>query len=129
MHVRFFKCAHCGKITFLYDKGDIPTVCCGEAMAELVANTGGGGKDMHAPVVRKSGVIADVCVGGCAHPMAEDHRIEWVYLMTQKGGQIRFLKPDDEASVLFALHKDEAVCAYAYCSLHGLWAGVGFESR
>jgi superoxide reductase len=122
MNVRFYKCAHCGKIIFLYDKSEIPTVCCGEAMTELVPSTSGAQKELHLPVARRSSLIADVSVGGAAHPMTADHRIEWIYLETENGGQIRYLKPGGEASALFALHQDEAVSVYAYCSMHGLWA-------
>jgi superoxide reductase len=91
MNIKFYRCAHCGKIIFLYDKNDIPTVCCGETMKELVPATSGAEKEMHMPVACKSNVIVDVSVGSTAHPMTVDHRIEWVYLETENGGQIRYI--------------------------------------
>lgn len=93
-------------------------------MKELVPNTTDGAREKHVPVVRKGNMVVEIIVGSTPHPMLEEHHIEWVYLETENGGQIRFFKPGDEPSVLFAVHKDEAVCAYAYCNLHGLWAGL-----
>ncbi len=121
--VRFFRCEHCGKIVYLKDKADIPTICCGEAMKELKANTTDAAMEKHIPVVTKSNLIVDVKVGSTKHPMTEDHYIEWIYLETEKGSQIKYLSPSDEPEALFALNKDTADSVYAYCNLHGLWVG------
>jgi len=85
-----------------------------------------------------------VRVGEEKHPMTGEHHIQWIYLLTYEGGQIKFLRPGDKAAVNFAFadgdaysYCDRAVCEmgrgncqfqckrgyliYAYCSLHGLY--------
>lgn len=55
--------------------------------------------------------------------MVENHYIEFIALETVQGLQIKYLESDYEAAeAVFALADDDkAVCAYAYCNLHGLW--------
>ena len=38
-------------------------------------------------------------VGDVDHPMAEDHWIEWVYVVTEEGVLARCLKPGDARDV------------------------------
>ena len=53
--------------------------------------------------------------------MAAEHWIEWVYLETDKGSQIKRLNPEDAPAVEFALGNEVPLVVYAYCNLHGLW--------
>jgi len=99
-------------------------VCCGENMVELVANATDAAGEKHVPVVSVDGNTINVSVGSVAHPMIEEHFIEWIYLETEKGGQMKFLKPGEEPKASFVLENDEPVGAYAYCNLHGLWYGA-----
>ena len=62
-----------------------------------------------------------VTVGEALHPMTEEHSIEWIYLETERGGQRKILRPDEKPEAVFLLEDDEALAAYAYCNLHGLW--------
>ncbi|MBR0600359.1 desulfoferrodoxin family protein [Sinanaerobacter chloroacetimidivorans] len=119
---KFYRCKHCGNIiTKLFDAG-VPVVCCGEDMAELVANTSDGAKEKHVPVVEVEGNKVTVSIGSVAHPMLEEHHIAWVYLQTNSGGQLRYLEVGAEPKAYFALSDGEtAVTAFEYCNLHGLW--------
>lgn len=121
MSVKFFKCSHCGNIiTFVENKG-VPVVCCGDKMEELKANTTDAATEKHVPAVEVSGDKVKVQVGSTIHPMTEEHSIQWIYLETEKGGQLRHLTPSDEPKAEFALAGDKAIAVYEYCNLHGLW--------
>lgn len=122
MKQRFFKCQHCGNIiAFVADKG-VPVICCGEKMAELVPGTSDGAVEKHVPVVKVDGQKVIVEVGSVAHPMLEEHYIEWISLETKEGSQHKELNPGQAPKAEFMLcDSDEVVAAYAYCNLHGLW--------
>ncbi len=120
--MRFFKCGHCGNvIDFMTDNG-VPVMCCGELMQELIPGTSDGAAEKHVPVVEVEGNKVKVCIGEVEHPMVEAHYIEWIVLETRKGAQKVNLKPGQIPCVEFILADgDEAVAAYEYCNLHGLW--------
>ncbi|MCL1987307.1 MAG: desulfoferrodoxin [Firmicutes bacterium] len=120
MH-KFAICKHCGAVVaFALDK-NVPLTCCGEAMTVLEPNTVDAAQEKHLPVVNVSGANVKVSVGSVAHPMTEEHNITFVYLETEHGGQLKYLKPNDEPTLNFTLVDDKPIAAYAYCNLHGLW--------
>lgn len=91
-------------------------------MTELVPNTTDAAQEKHVPVVEVQGNIVKVSVGSVAHPMLEEHFIQFIILETKQGFQKKDLKPGEKPEALFALADgDEAVAAYEYCNLHGLW--------
>ncbi|NMA15689.1 MAG: desulfoferrodoxin [Erysipelotrichia bacterium] len=121
MKAKFFICRHCGnQIQKIYDAG-VPVVCCGEKMEELVHNTVEASGEKHLPFVKVNNGVVNVNVGSVDHPMIPEHYIEWIYLETEKGGQIKTLTPEDAPKASFCLGDDKAVAVYAYCNLHGLW--------
>lgn len=120
--VKFYKCMHCGSVVAKLNPIGCAPSCCGEVMKELVAGATDGALEKHVPVVAEKEGKVFVQVGSAAHPMVEDHWIEWVYLLTDKGGYFHFLKPGDEPKTVFALLDEEVVLeVYAYCNKHGLW--------
>lgn len=119
---RFYICKHCGNIVGMIHNAGVPIVCCGEPMAELIPGSVDASQEKHVPVIAKEGDLVTVSIGSAPHPMTEEHSIQWVYLETTSGGQRKCLKPGDDPKVTFALCPgDQAVAAYAYCNLHGLW--------
>ena len=118
----FYKCAECVSIVLkLNAVGPVP-VCCGSPMKELLANSTDAATEKHVPVVKEEGNAIEIVVGSAPHPMAEDHYIEWIYLLTDKGAKIHYLHPGEAPACRFALTDDEvAIAAYAYCNKHGLW--------
>jgi len=123
MVIKFLKCKKCGKIVAVLKSSPCDTICCGEAMAELKANTTDAAVEKHVPVVEVKGNTVEVSVGSVAHPMEEKHFIEWIAQESSGGLQIRDLKPGDAPKATFALAAgDQVTRAYAYCNLHGLWA-------
>lgn len=121
MKTKFLKCSHCGNIvTMIEDKG-VPVMCCGEAMDELKANTTDAATEKHVPVVKAENNKVYVEVGSTMHPMTEEHLVQWVYLETEHGGQLRVFTPEDEPKTVFCLAGEKASAVYEYCNLHGLW--------
>ena len=120
--MKFYICNHCGNIiAYVRDKG-VPVVCCGEKMQELVPGTTDGAVEKHLPVITREGEKVTVAVGSVAHPMVEEHWIQWIALETTGGNQRKELHPGDEPKVVFLVpEEDEIVAAYEYCNLHGLW--------
>ncbi len=122
MAKRFFICRKCGNMVGLITEGGGPLACCGQPMEEIIPNTTDAAQEKHVPVVTADGDRIKVVVGSVEHPMQDSHYIEWIHLQTKKGAQMIHLQPGDKPVAEFALAAgDEAVAAYAYCNLHGLW--------
>jgi len=118
---RFYVCEHCGNIIGLVHDSGVPMMCCGQKMTKLEPGTVDASLEKHVPVITVEGKTVKVDIGAVAHPMTEEHSIQWVYLQTNKGGQRKCLKPGDAPVVTFALYDEEPIAAYAFCNLHGLW--------
>ena len=122
MEQKFFICEHCGNIIAVVKNTGVPVMCCGQKMTELIANTQEAATEKHIPVWTVEGNIVKISVGSIAHPMLEQHFIEWVSLQTKSGNQRKVLKPGDAPEVCFSICEgDEVEAVYAYCNLHGLW--------
>ena len=122
MKLRFFKCEKCGKIIAVIKGSACDTMCCGEAMKELIPGATDGAHEKHVPVFTQEGQTVTVNVGSVEHPMLEAHYIEWIAVETSEGVQLKELKPGDKPTASFALTEgDEVVSVFAYCNLHGLW--------
>lgn len=120
--MKFYVCEHCGNIIEFAKNTGVPVMCCGQKMTELVPGTSDGAVEKHVPVVTIDGKNVSVEVGSAAHPMMEEHYIEWIVVETKKGSHKVKLSPADEPKAKFILTEDdEFVAAYAYCNLHGLW--------
>ncbi|WP_180272657.1 desulfoferrodoxin family protein [Konateibacter massiliensis] len=118
---RFYVCKHCGNLVTFIDESGAPLVCCGDKMTEIVPNTVDAATEKHVPVINVDDDIVTVEVGSVEHPMTPEHSIQWIYLETDKGFQMKYLTPDDKPKAAFTLNGEEAVAAYEYCNLHGLW--------
>lgn len=122
MKQRFMFCPHCGNlVTYIDDKG-VTMICCGDPMKELKAASVDAATEKHVPVIVKEGNNVTVRIGSAEHPMKNEHYIQWIVLETKNGFALKKLTPNDNPSAEFALcDDDEAVGAYEYCNLHGLW--------
>lgn len=147
-----YRCNRCGAVMVSHaplDGGSPAPLlkCCGEEIGPLVVT-----RD---PAVIQSHKMDFVVFGGFEHnalritiddglhPMQRGHRIEWVYLHTYQGGQLKYLPEGGLSVVNFALADEDAyvycdrdVClmgqeycqfeckrgmiVYAYCTQHGL---------
>lgn len=121
MKAKFYICRHCGNLIVKIHDAGVPVSCCGEKMEELIPNTVEASGEKHKPVVSVENGVVRVSVGSVAHPMVPEHSIEWVFVETENGGQLKRLNPGSEPEVKFLLDGEKAVAVYAYCNLHGLW--------
>jgi superoxide reductase len=95
--------------------------CCGQMMEVLEPNSTDAAGEKHVPVIEKGNGTVTVKVGSVAHPMLEEHSIQWIAL--RQGGRMQrvALKPGGAPEATFALYGGALVEAYEYCNLHGLW--------
>jgi superoxide reductase len=123
---KFYRCNHCGNIFGVINDAGVVPVCCGEPMETLVANTTDAAQEKHVPVIGRDGTKVTVKVGSVAHPMLDEHYIQWI-IVTQGGFTERaILKPGDAPEATFTVADAAApVKAYEYCNLHGLWSAEG----
>ena len=122
MEQKFFKCNRCGNIIAMVKSSGVSVVCCGEKMQELIPGMVEASVEKHLPVYKVEGNKVFVTVGSVAHPMTEEHLIEWVSLQTKFGNQRKAIKAADAPEVCFTMCEgDEVEAVYAYCNLHGLW--------
>lgn len=120
-----YKCELCGNVVEVLHGGAGELVCCGQPMKCLEEKTKDAATEKHVPFIEKSAAGYLVKVGqNQAHPMTEEHLIEWVELITDKGAYRKHLKPGAAPEALFVIADDEKVLgAREYCNLHGLWKG------
>jgi superoxide reductase len=119
---KFFICKHCGNIIAFVHASGAPITCCGDVMQELVPNSTDAAQEKHVPVVEVNGNVVTVTVGSTAHPMTDEHYIQWISLQSGEGNQRKELKPGAAPKAVFVLAEgDKPAAAYAYCNLHGLW--------
>ena len=122
MEMKFYRCAHCGKIIAVVKETGVPVMCCGEVMQEIIPGTTDAAAEKHIPVYEVNDGVVTVKVGSVEHPMTEAHYIEWVSLKTKSGNQRKCLKPGMKPEVCFHICKDDEIEAvFAYCNLHSLW--------
>ena len=121
MKVKFYICRHCGNLIVKIHDAGVPVMCCGQKMEELIPNTVEASGEKHLPVASVENGVVSVAVGSVAHPMVPEHSIEWVYVLTENGGQLKKLSPGSAPEVKFHVGDEKPVAVYAYCNLHGLW--------
>lgn len=120
--LQVFKCEKCGNIVEVLHGGPGALVCCGETMVRYEENAVDAAVEKHVPVIEKVDGGFKVKVGSVAHPMADDHYIEWIEVIADGKVYREFLTPGGEPEAVFAIEADE-VTAREYCNLHGLWKG------
>ena len=72
------------------------------------------------PVVEKVDGGFKVKVGEVAHPMTEEHFIQWIEIIADGKAYRQFLNPGDAPEAVFNIQAENVV-AREYCNLHGLW--------
>ncbi|MEI6040419.1 MAG: desulfoferrodoxin [Candidatus Berkelbacteria bacterium] len=115
-----YKCGICGNMVEVLHVGGGTLVCCGQNMDLQEANTVDAAAEKHVPVIEKTETGFKVKIGEIAHPMTEEHFIEWIELIVDNEVMRVDLKPGDAPEAVFETNA-EKVTARAYCNLHGLW--------
>ena len=145
-----YKCEICGNIVEMLHAGVGELVCCGEPMKLYEENTTDAAVEKHVPVIEtlKDGVtkselasivtggfggtkkVTDrfkVTVGSVAHPMVDNHFIEWIELIADGKLCREYLKPGDAPEAIFSVDADK-ITVREYCSVHGLWKKDGYDA-
>jgi superoxide reductase len=118
--LQIFKCETCGNIVEALHEGAGELVCCGQPMELLEEKSEDQGNEKHVPVFEQTGKGVKVKVGAVAHPMEENHYIEWIEVVADGKVCRKFLNPGDLPEAEFTL-SPENIKAREYCSIHGLW--------
>ena len=91
-------------------------------MKLYVENSVDAAKEKHVPVAEKTADGFKVKVGSVAHPMEQEHYIEWIEVIADGEAFRQFLNPGEAPEAEFCIKADQ-VTARGYCNLHGLWKG------
>ena len=118
---RFYICEKCGNIVEMVNASGVTPHCCGQKMSVLEAGVVEASREKHIPEVEVIDGRVNVVVGSVLHPMAEEHSILWIELVSDKGVQRKYLNPGESPAVSFLLKDEKPIEVYAYCNLHGLW--------
>ncbi len=118
--LEIYKCEICGNIVEILHGGAGQLVCCNEPMRLVEENTVDAAQEKHVPVIEKTGKGYRITVGSVAHPMQDEHYIEWIALCADGITHRRYLKPGDKPVAEYCIEADN-VTAHAYCNIHGLW--------
>lgn len=116
-----YKCELCGNMVEVIHGGAGTLICCGESMKLMSEKTADAATEKHVPVIEAIDGGYKVTVGSVAHPMAEDHYIEWIEIQFDDKVGRKYLKPGDEPVAFFKGIEAKSVVAREYCNKHGLW--------
>ena len=118
--LQIYKCEICGNIVEVLHEGKGELVCCGQPMKLYRENTTDAAQEKHVPVIEKTESGFKVKIGSVAHPMTEEHYIEWIEAIVDGEAYRQFLKPGDAPEAEFCIKSDNII-AREYCNIHGLW--------
>ncbi len=116
-----YKCFRCGNIVEILHEGGGKLVCCGQEMTLMEPKKADVTIEKHVPFIEQVNDGFLIKVGKeLAHPMEENHYIEWIELIAGDKVYRHELKPGDKPEAFFSLEAKEVI-AREYCNLHGLW--------
>lgn len=118
---QIYRCDICGNIVDVRCAGQGKLVCCEVPMELLKERQDDDGVLKHRPLMEKTAQGVRVKVGEVAHPMEENHHIEWVELATGDQVFVQLLKPGDQPKAEFPVDPDAVTQIRSYCNIHGLW--------
>lgn len=117
---QIYKCGVCGNMVEVIHGGEGDMTCNGQPMDRVVEKTEDQGYEKHVPVIEKTDKGVKVKIGTIAHPMEEEHYIEWIELLADGKSYRKFLKPGDVPEAEFCIEAEE-ITAREHCNIHGLW--------
>ena len=122
---KILKCDDCGSIiqVLVEDDGDT----CDTHMLAIPVQTEGEKAPKHKPVVEIDGDKVTVKVGEAAHPMDDDHYIQFLVVEAGAEQYAKCFKPGDVAEATFTVNSTDDVKALAFCNLHGLWSNFFYN--
>ncbi len=115
-----YKCDMCGNIIEVLHGGAGQLVCCGQPMVLQAENTVDAAVEKHVPVKSDTDHGVKVTVGEVAHPMTDEHYIEWIEVVSGGRAYREFLEPGGAPEATFCLDAPIEIVR-AYCNQHGHW--------
>ena len=120
-----YKCNVCGKVIEILNPAAPETICCGQPMVLMEAQTKDWKLEKHTPKITVEGNKVTVDVGismGTPPPMTAEHYIMWIELICKDNCYKRqMLSPGMEPKATFVVADTSGFKAREYCNLHGLW--------
>ncbi|MDA3863784.1 MAG: desulfoferrodoxin [Deltaproteobacteria bacterium] len=116
-----YKCEKCGNIVEMTHGGIGQLVCCDQKMTKMEEQTADYKTEKHVPIFGDSEKGVKVVVGSTAHPMTEEHYIEWIEVINGNYVNRKYLKPGDKPEAQFYVPKQNSLILRDYCNVHGLW--------
>ncbi|MBQ9267681.1 MAG: desulfoferrodoxin Dfx [Clostridia bacterium] len=110
------RCNRCGKILNVIKNSACDTICCGEPMVEVKANSVDAAVEKHVPNYEVHG---DKILVKVNHVMEEEHYIEWIAMDSGNRFEKVVLKPGDAPEAEFTYVPGATL--YSYCNKHSLW--------
>lgn len=118
-----YKCEVCGNIVEMVHGAAGTLVCCGQNMKKMEEQTADWKNEKHVPIAEAHQGGTLVKVGSTAHPMVDDHYIEWIEIVNGDYVNRKYLKPGDKPEAEFYVPYGEELILREYCNKHGLWRG------
>jgi superoxide reductase len=120
--LQIYKCSVCGNIVEVVFASAGELVCCDHPMELMTENSVDASLEKHVPVFKQESDTLTVKVGSIAHPMEENHYIEWIEVIDENGRVLKkFLKPGESPEADFCIKTKNKLIVREYCSIHGLW--------
>ena len=114
-----YECGVCGNMVEVVHASKGTLTCCNQPMTLQAENTTDAATEKHVPVIEAVDGGTKVTVGSVAHPMEDDHWIEWIEVIQGDCVLRQYLNPGDTPEATFPVTGD--VTAREYCNMHGLW--------
>ena len=114
-----YECGVCGNMVEVVHAAGGTLSCCNQPMNLQTENTTDAAEEKHVPVIEAVDGGVKVSVGSVAHPMEDDHWIEWIEVIQGDKIYREFLNPGDAPEATFPVTGE--VTAREYCNMHGLW--------
>jgi superoxide reductase len=115
-----YKCADCNTLLEVLVTNGKEINCCGQGMSLIKAKTQDEGQEKHVPVIKKTDNGIKVKIGEVAHPMEDEHYIQFIEIIADNKIYRQELKAGQEPEAEFPVQSDN-VTAREYCNVHGLW--------
>lgn len=116
-----YRCEVCGNIVEVTYGSAGTLTCCNQPMTLQTEQTADFAVEKHVPIIEATDRGVLVKVGSTAHPMAEDHYIQWIEVINGDYIQRKYLKPGDKPEAEFYVPYSDKLVAREYCNKHGNW--------
>lgn len=122
-----YKCEICGlTLDVLTGCGcPQPVPCCGKPMTLMPEQTAEYKTEKHVPYPETIEGGTRVTVGKeTAHPMTEEHHIEWIEIVNGPYVNRKYLNPGEAPAAEFYVSLKKGMVVREFCNVHGLWTFV-----